>query len=118
MIKAFIELEQPLIYVSRNTNNKEYLRVFPSIAEWATLKQLERIFEVFITPTIRLQSEYYININKAFLYIYQIYNKLKNLIEEFEQQAIEELELVSYMLSSIYLLYILINPLLSLGRIL
>ena len=95
MIKSALELQEPLNYIYRNTNNTEFEKIFPSPAEWITLHQLERIFLVLLKPTIRLQSEYYINSNKALLFVYSIYGEFENLIIEFQEQAIQEPELVS-----------------------
>ena len=98
MIKTAIELKEPLTYVFRNTANKEYKRIFLSLAEWNTLQQLEKIFLVLVKPIIRLQSEYYVNINKALLFVYQIYNRLEDLSREFEPDAAEEPDLVRYLI--------------------
>ena len=98
MIKVVIELKEPLTFIFRNTTNKEYKRIFLTTTEWITLQQLERIFLILIKPTIRLQSEYYININKALLFVYQIYDKLESLINEFNDKIKEEPDLVNILL--------------------
>ena len=95
MISTALELQEPLRYIYRNTTNEEFGRIFPSLSEWHTLQQLEKIFLVLVKPVIRLQSEYYTNINKALLFVYSIYNKLEALIEEFNLEAVEEPDIVS-----------------------
>ena len=85
MLNAAIELKEPLNYIYRNTKNPEFKNIFLSSAEWTTLQQFERIFVILVKPIIRLQSEYYINVNKALLFVYSIYNKFENLIIEFQE---------------------------------
>ena len=63
-----------------------------------------KIFIVFVKPVLRLQSEYYTNINKALLFVYSIYNKLEALIEEFNTEAIDEPDIVSKLLLLLLLL--------------
>jgi hypothetical protein len=104
MIKTAIELQEPLTYIFRNTMNKEYKKIFPTSVEWLTLQQLEKLFLVLVKPTLRLQSEYYTNINKALLFVYQIYNQLEGLITDFESEAQEEPDLVSYLLYNILII--------------
>jgi len=94
MIKTALEVKEPLTYVFRNTVNKEYKKIFLTQAEWITLKQLERLFVVLVQPIVRLQSEYYININRALLFVYSIYNKLEALISEFTISAQHQPQLV------------------------
>ena len=103
MIHTALVLKEPLAYIRRNTKNKEYKKIFLSSAEWTTLKELERIFVVLVKPTTRLQSEYYININKSLLFVYSIYSKFEDLIIEFQEQVVEEPDLVSYYLLFLYL---------------
>ena len=69
IIKAALEVREPLTYVYKNTENKEYDKIFPSSAEWITLKHLERVFKVLVQPIIQLQSKYYTNIHKGLLFI-------------------------------------------------
>jgi len=95
MIKTALKVKEPLTYIFKNTESKEYKRIFLTPAEWITLQQLEKVFSVLVQPTVRLQSEYYTNINKALLFVYSIFNKLEAFIMEFEAKAIEEPELVS-----------------------
>jgi len=108
MIKAALEVREPLTYVYKNTDNKEYDKIFLSSAEWITLEHLERVFKVLVRPTIQLQSEYYTNINKALLFVYSIFNKLEALAEEFEALSVEEPDLVSLLLLFFIILYIVI----------
>jgi len=95
MIKTALEVKEPLTYIFKNTESKEYKRIFLTPAEWITLQQLEKVFSVLIQPTVWLQSEYYTNTNKALLFVYSIFNKLEAFITEFEAKVIEEPELVS-----------------------
>jgi len=97
-IKAALEVRELLTYVYRNTDNKKYDKIFLSLAEWITLKHLEKVFKVLVQPIIRLQSEYYTNINKGLLFIHLIFNKLEALAEKFEALSVEESDLVSLVL--------------------
>jgi len=108
MIKAALEVKELLTYVYRNINNKEYDKIFLSLIEWIILEHLERVFKMLIQRIIRLQSEYYTNINKALLFVYSIFNKLKALAEEFEALSVEEPDLVSLLLLCCIDIYIAI----------
>jgi len=98
MIKAALEVRELLTYVYRNTDHKKYDKIFSRSAEWITLKHLEKVFKVLVQPIIRLQSEYYTNINKGLLFINLIFNKLEALADKFKALSVEESDLVSLVL--------------------
>jgi hypothetical protein len=54
MIKATLSLKEPLLYVSRNTNNDEFKTNILSTIEWEALIELLSIFEVLVKPFIKL----------------------------------------------------------------
>jgi len=97
MLNTFLELKEPLIYISKITRNIDYNRIFLNDRDWFILSQLIRIFEVFIKPTIKLQGQVYITLPKALLYIYQIYNKLEGLVRNFRSQIASNIDLVSFL---------------------
>jgi hypothetical protein len=73
MILSTIELKELLIYISKNTTSKEYKRYILSSNEFDKLEELKSIFEVFLKPTIKLQSQSYITLNiRLYIYIYII----------------------------------------------
>ena len=86
MISTTLELKEPLIYINKITKNTDFKRYFLSDNEFEELIELKKIFEVFIKPTTKLQGELYITLNITLLYIYQIYNKLDNLINIYKSQ--------------------------------
>ena len=86
MISTTLELKEPLIYINKITKNTDFKRYFLSDNEFKELIELKKIFEVFIKPTTKLQGELYITLNITLLYIYQIYNKLDNLINIYKSQ--------------------------------
>jgi hypothetical protein len=87
MILIVLELQNLLIYITKNTTNKEYKRYILSGTEFDELNELKTIFEVFKKPTIALQSQKYITLGFSLLYIYQIYNKLSELVVLFVEKA-------------------------------
>ncbi len=86
MIKTAIDLKQPIIYISKNITNKEFKRYILIDNEWSVLNELKNIFEIFVKPSVKLQRQLYITLNKSLLYIYQIYNKLEHLIDIFKKK--------------------------------
>ena len=84
MIKAVLNLKQPLLYINRNTTNAEYLQIFFKEVDWFILTELKKIFEIFIKASIKLQGEVYTTLPKALLYIYQIYNKLTAIYRNYQ----------------------------------
>lgn len=87
MLLTTIELKEPLTYISRLTKNNEYKAIFFTDREWGFLTHLKEIFEVFNKPSIRLQSELYISLNKGLLYIYTIFEKLGELASNYAIKA-------------------------------
>ena len=80
MISTTLKLKDALIYINKFTKNTDFKRYFLTDDEFNELNELKRIFEIFVKPTTSLQSELSITLNFTLLYIYQIYNKLDNLI--------------------------------------
>jgi uncharacterized integral membrane protein len=54
MIKVFLKLKEPLIYINRNTTNVEFNYLFLNDIDWRILIELQRIFEIFVKPSITL----------------------------------------------------------------
>jgi len=52
MIKTALEVKEPLTYIFKNTESKEYKRIFLTPAEWITLQQLEKVFSVLVQLTV------------------------------------------------------------------
>ena len=84
MIKTALKLKEAIIYIAKNTSNKEFKNNILLDTEWDSLSNLKDIFEVFVKPTIKLQGQTYITLSLSLLYIYQIFNKLKDLIRTYE----------------------------------
>jgi hypothetical protein len=95
MLHRFIQFKNPLIYINKNTTNQEYTSLFFNKEEWYIINELLEIFQVFVKPSIKLQGQVYITINKAILYIYQIYSKLELILEEYISKIQENENLVS-----------------------
>lgn len=95
MLKTILELKEPLTYISNNTTNKEFKRIFFNPKEWLIISYLKQIFKVFVKPSIKLQGQLYITLSTALLYIYQIFNKLEGLIETFNKEIEKNPLLVS-----------------------
>lgn len=70
MLKVFLELKEPLTFISRHTENKEYKKIFFNSIKLFVLIQLKKTFKVFLNPFIKLQSEIYTTFPKGLLYIY------------------------------------------------
>jgi hypothetical protein len=77
MLSTFLELKEVLIYISKNTSNLEYNRIFLNSKEWAEIEELKRIFEVFLKPSIKLQGQTYTTLSQSLFYIYLIYKDLE-----------------------------------------
>ena len=54
MIKATLDLKEPLIYIERNITNPLFKKIALSKADFLALKELERIFIIFLKPSIKL----------------------------------------------------------------
>jgi hypothetical protein len=106
MIKATLDLKEPLIYIERNITNPLFKKIALSKADFLALKELERIFIIFLKPSIKLQAQLYITLPKSLLYIYKIFNKLEALNKEFIRES-KKPNLVSYLL--IYSIFIYTN---------
>ena len=101
MLERALELKEPLAYINRNTQNKEFKNNFLSKVEQQAIEDLKAIFKIFIKPSIRIQLELYINLNKGLIYIYTIYNKLEGLMREYQARIREHGDLVSYLYTNI-----------------
>jgi hypothetical protein len=86
MISTTLELKEPLIYINKITKNTEFKRYFLTDMEFDELYELKLIFEVFLKPTIKLQGQLYTTLNISLLYIYQIYNKLEALLNDYKSR--------------------------------
>jgi len=107
MISTVIELKDPLVYISRSTDNIEYKTLFLTDREWGFLYNLREIFEVFNKPSIRLQSETYTTLNRGLLYVYTIFDKLEILRNKFRTNGIITPSSVNITISIYLYLYIL-----------
>ncbi|RKF84230.1 hypothetical protein GcM1_135003, partial [Golovinomyces cichoracearum] len=65
MISIALELRNPLTFIFRLTENKEYKALFPTNREWGFIYDLKDISEILYNPSTRLQSKLYINHNKG-----------------------------------------------------
>jgi hypothetical protein len=83
MLPTFLELKEVLIFISKNTQNLEFIKVFPNTEEWEELANLKRIFYIFYKPSIKLQGSTYTTLLQALFYIYLIFKDLESLQEEF-----------------------------------
>ncbi len=83
MINTFLMLKSAILYVQKFTSNKEFKKNTPNENEWEILTELKNIFEIFVSPTIKLQGQRYTTLNTSLLYIYKIYNKLDSFIESY-----------------------------------
>lgn len=101
MLSTFLELKKVLIYISKNSMNLEYKKIFISTDEWAELEDLKAIFEVFLNPSVKLQGQKYTTLSQALLYIYIIYSKLEELLEEYTLK-IEKVSFILYFLLILY----------------
>lgn len=84
MLKSTLRLKEVLIYISKITENDEFKNISFSSMEWYIIQQLINIFEIFVILSIYLQGELYTILLLTLLYIYQIYDKLEDLIDNFE----------------------------------
>lgn len=103
MISRALELKEPLTYINRITTNKEYKKNWLDELDWMALKEIKKILEVLLEPSIRLQSDYYININKGFLFIYSIFSKYEGYINSYNYRISQQDPLVSF--TYIFILY-------------
>ena len=79
LIKIALKLKEVIIYIANNTLNKDFKKNILLDLEWEALSNLKDIFKVFVKPTIKLQGQTYTTLNLSLLYVYQIFNKLKDL---------------------------------------
>lgn len=98
MIKSSLILKGALVYIAKNTSNSDYKAIFLSEFEFTALEDLNRIFEIFVKPSIKLQAEFSTTSNRGILYIYSIYNKLEKLILIFKEKIRENEYFVSFFL--------------------
>ena len=54
MIKTTLELKRPLIYISKNTLNPDFINNILNEFEWEVLTELKTIFEIFVKPSVKL----------------------------------------------------------------
>ena len=80
MLKTAFDLKSAVNYVAKNITNVEFQRHSLNNKEWDSILGLINIFEIFVKPTTKLQSQTYTISNEGLLYIYQIYNKLETII--------------------------------------
>jgi len=69
MIKAALEVRELLTYVYKNTENKEYDKIFLSLAEWVTLEHLEKCLKY----SIGLLFDYKASIILILIRLYYLY---------------------------------------------
>lgn len=99
MLSTFLELKNPLIYISKNTSSLEYKKLFLNPLEWAEIEELKGIFSVFYKPTIKLQGQAYTTLPQGLLYIYIIFRSLDKLLISFNLRRAE----VSFFLNNFFL---------------
>ncbi len=78
MFKTAYDLKEPLLYVEKNTLYTEYQSIVFNSSDWFIIKNLIKIFEIFVKPSVKLQGQVYITLSTAFIYIYKIYQELLN----------------------------------------
>jgi hypothetical protein len=83
MLKAIIELRNPINWAFIITKNPEIKDNILSDLEWQALKLIKLVLEVFLRPSTRLEGQLYITLPESLLYIYSIYNKLEKLKLDF-----------------------------------
>lgn len=83
MLTVFLELKEPLTYISRNTEHKEYKSIFFNAKELFILKNIKELFKVFNYYSILIQGEAYITLSHSLIYIYTIYIRLEDIILKF-----------------------------------
>jgi hypothetical protein len=87
MINTALLLKDPIDYIFKNSTNKEVKKVAFSNNDWIALRQLENIFLPFLKASIQLQGQFYTTIPYSLLYIYQLYNKLEELPDSFQEKS-------------------------------
>ncbi len=87
MLKTAYDLKEPLLYIEKNTLHTEYQNIAFNSSDWFIIKNLIKIFKIFVKPSVKLQGQVYITLSITFIYIYKIYQKLLNFKEVFERQT-------------------------------
>ena len=82
MLDRFIYCKDAVLYTYRNTTNEVVLANRIIEKDFQYLNILKKIFEIFVEPSVELQGQVYTIINLAFLYIYDIYKSLKEILIE------------------------------------
>ena len=95
MLLTAYTLKEPLTFVERNTAHREYLSIALTDLDWFIIKNLIKIFEVFVRPSVKLQGEIYVTLPTALVYIYKVYTELSTLKEYFARQATRDPSAVS-----------------------
>jgi hypothetical protein len=108
MVNTTLELKGPLTYIYRMTDRAEFQNIFFSLADWFILTQLQRIFQIFVKPSIKLQGEFYTTLPTALLYVYNFYLKLSELRTDYTRLKRRYPEAVSYLFIYYLLIYFII----------
>lgn len=109
MIDRALELKEPLTYINQITTKNEYKNNWLDEADWIALKEMKKLLGLLLEPSIRLQSEHYININKGFLFIYLIYSNYQRYINSYNYHISQQHQLVSSSITYYYSGYIYTN---------
>ena len=104
MLTTAYDLKEPLLYIEKNTSHIEYKSIAFNSSDWFIIKNLIKIFEIFVKPSVKLQGQVYITLSTALIYIFKIYRELFTLKELFERLATQNDQLVSK-----FLYFILLN---------
>ena len=75
------ELKELLLYIEKNTTYIEFRNIAFNLIDWFIIKNLIKIFEIFVKPLVKLQGQIYITLLIALIYIYKIFSEL------FERQS-------------------------------
>ena len=105
MLNVFYNLKELLKHIARFTKNTKFKQIYLNFINQYTVKQLTKLFKIFVKLLVKLQGEVYTTLLKALLYIYKIYNDLKDYICYSCEKIERDLSLVSYIF---YLLNIFI----------
>jgi hypothetical protein len=70
MINTTLNLKEALKYISNNTTNNIFKSLFLTEKEFTELSDLKNIFEIFVKPSVKLQGQVYITLNRGLIYIY------------------------------------------------
>ena len=95
MLSAAYTLREPLTFVKRHIAHRKYLSIALTTPNWFIIKNLIKIFEVFVRPSVKLQGEIYVTLPTTLVYIYKVYTELSTLKAYFAREAARDPDAVS-----------------------